>query len=112
MAIIVAVHGVGNQFEGEHSLKSEWLPALKDGLARVDRALNRDEDLTCAFYGDLFRPTGKSAFLPPLDAIDITDPLENEILDSWWQEAARIDPQVSGGMRPPSSGCRRRCSVH
>lgn len=96
IARIVAVHGVGKQFEGEHSLKSEWLPALNDGLARVGRLPSRDEDLTCAFYGDLFRPTGKSAFLPPFDATDISDALENEVLSSWWHEAARIDPQVHG----------------
>ena len=96
MAKIVAVHGIGMTFEGENTLKKSWLPALKDGLVRAGRALNRDKDLTCAFYGDLFRPKGKSAFLPPLDATDITDPLEREMLDAWWREAARIESQVPG----------------
>jgi len=77
-------------------LKSEWLPALNDGLARAGAEPALQQDFTCAFYGDLFRPTGKSALLPPFDATDISDALEQEVLDSWWHEAARIEPQVRG----------------
>ncbi len=96
MARIVAVHGVGQQFEGENSLKATWLPVIRDGLARASRTLDCDDDLSCAFYGDLFRSAGKSVFLPPLDETDIVDPLERELLALWWQEAARVDAQVLG----------------
>jgi hypothetical protein len=60
MARVVGVHGVGNQFHGENTLRAEWLPALKDGLARADRRLASDEDFACAFYGNLFRSRGKT----------------------------------------------------
>jgi hypothetical protein len=45
MAKVVGVHGVGQQFKGEETLRMEWLPALKDGLAQADRQLQSDDDL-------------------------------------------------------------------
>ena len=44
MAKIVGVHGVGHQFMGENTLRAEWLPALKDGLARSGLQLASDMD--------------------------------------------------------------------
>lgn len=96
MARVVGVHGVGHQFDGENSLCAEWLPAHKDGLARVDRRLASDDDFACAFYGNLFRPAGKAAVEPPLDASDVDDDWERELLEQWWREAARVDGAVSG----------------
>lgn len=96
MAKIVGVHGVGHQFQGENTLCSEWLPSLKDGLARAGQKLASDSDFTCAFYGDLFRPLGKAAFDPPYEANDISDPWEQELLELWWREAARVDGKVRG----------------
>jgi hypothetical protein len=97
MPKIVAVHGIGQQYEGEAELKKEWLPALSDGLTRAGRTLGSNDELACAFYGDLFRPKGKSASAPPLDASDVTDPWEEAMLAAWWREAARTD---SGIARP------------
>ena len=93
MAKVIAVHGVSNQFLGEHQIRELWLPALKDGLTRSSHALASDDDLFCAFYGDLFRPRGKSleGFL---DASDIEDDWEVKMLSLWWEEAARVDPRV------------------
>jgi hypothetical protein len=65
MKKIIGVHGVGHQFAGENTLCSEWLPALKDGLLRANRELASDEDFACAYYGNLFLPGGKAAFIPP-----------------------------------------------
>jgi hypothetical protein len=97
MARVVGVHGVGHQFAGENTLRAEWLPALKDGLARSDRRLASDDDFACAFYGNLFRPAGKMAALdPPFDASDVEDDWERELLELWWRDAARVDPAVSG----------------
>jgi len=96
MARVVGVHGVGHQFHGESTLRAEWLPALKDGLARVDRSLASDDDFACAFYGNLFRPEGKAAVDPPLDALDIDENWERDLLELCWREAARIDPAVNG----------------
>jgi hypothetical protein len=90
------VHGVGHQFGGENTLCTEWLPALKDGLARVSRRLASDDDFACAFYGNLFRPAGKAAVDPPLDASDVDEDWERELLELWWREATRIDPAVRG----------------
>jgi hypothetical protein len=36
MAKIVGVHGVAQQLFGEETLRSQWLPALRDGLNRVN----------------------------------------------------------------------------
>jgi len=94
MSKVVAVHGIGQQYRGEAELKSEWLPALKDGLARVGKSLNSDDDLHCVFYGDLFRPKGKSVLMPPLKASDVNEEWEEQMLFSWWREAARKDSMV------------------
>jgi hypothetical protein len=96
MAKIVGVHGVGHQFKGENTLCDEWLPALKDGLLRTGHRLDSEADFVCAFYGDLFRPTGKSAISPPYDRTDINEKWEQELLEVWWREAARVDPAVRG----------------
>lgn len=94
MAKIVAIHGIGQQYLGEAELLSEWLPALKDGLTRVGKTLACDNDLHCVFYGDLFRPTGKGVLMPPFGASDITDAWEEQMLQAWWREAARVDDKV------------------
>jgi hypothetical protein len=99
MAHIVAVHGIANQYNGEHQLCQDWLPALQDGLSRAGAAGIEAADLTCAFYGDLFRPEGK-AMVPFYDASDLDDAWERELLLAWWQEAAQLDSGVVG----PDSG--------
>jgi len=96
MAKIIGVHGVGQQYKGENSLRAEWLPCLNDGLARAGHQLVSDTDFECAFYGDLFRLAGKAAMDPPYDANDVDDEWERELLDLWWREAARVDPAVGG----------------
>lgn len=94
MPKIVGVHGIGHQFRGAHLLRSDWLPALQDGLERAGRKLESADDFACAFYGDLFRPAGKSAMLPVYDARDVSDPWEQELLGELWREAAGVDPKV------------------
>lgn len=96
MARIVGVHGVGHQFAGENTLQAQWLPALKDGLARAGHQLDADSDFVCAFYGDLFRPAGKGAMDPPYDSDDVDDDFQRALLELWWTEAARVDPTVRG----------------
>jgi pimeloyl-ACP methyl ester carboxylesterase len=96
MARIVAVHGIGHQLKGEHTLHSEWLPALRDGLARAGAFLPDGAQLVCAFYGDLFRPPGgrKGLGEPPFDASDVTEEEEVALLALWWAEASRVDHRV------------------
>jgi pimeloyl-ACP methyl ester carboxylesterase len=38
-ARVVVVHGIGQQLEGEDTLLQVWLPGLRDGLRRTERAL-------------------------------------------------------------------------
>ena len=97
MPRIVAIHGIAQQFKGEHTLAAAWLPALRDGLARVGAPGIADRDLAVAFYGDLFRPEGK-AVMPAYDAQAVNDEWELELLRQWWEELARIDPAA----QPPN----------
>lgn len=54
-----------------------------------------EANLTCAFYGDLFRPCGK-ALAPFYDASDLDGEWQQELLLAWWKEADQLDPLVSG----------------
>lgn len=95
MAQIVAVHGIGQQLKGKHSLKKDWLPALRDGLSLVHTTLANDKDLECAFYGDLFRKLGTKSIGDPLyEASDITEEWEKDMLFAWWDEASKVDDAV------------------
>lgn len=93
MAKIVLVHGIGHQYGGEASLAHVCVPALQDGMTRAGAATTTD--VTCAFYGDLFR--GAERVLggePPYDASDVEPGFERDLLMAWWAEAARSDPGV------------------
>jgi hypothetical protein len=93
----VCVHGIGKQLDGEHTLLSQWLPALQDGLGRADATgLLADTEVGMAFYGDLFRPSGQPLAVgdPHYRASDVEPGLEAELLLEWWKAAAAIEPQV------------------
>ncbi|WP_202919450.1 hypothetical protein [Saccharothrix deserti] len=91
---MVLVHGIAQQYKGPESLRATCAPALCDGVRLAGGAL-APEDVSVAFYGDAFRPTGaRSASLPDYDASDIVSLFEQELLRAWWQEAAAIDPNV------------------
>jgi pimeloyl-ACP methyl ester carboxylesterase len=92
MARIVAVHGIGQDMKGEESLQKEWLPALRDGVRRAGRRLPPGADLACAFFGDVFRAGKALGFA--WEPEDVNDPWEQELLRTWWDEAARVDSAV------------------
>jgi hypothetical protein len=97
MSSIVGVHGIAQQFKGPNILRTEWLPALRDGLSLAGVEFPDDEDLICASYGDLFRRPGtKAVGLPPYDASDLADAWEKELLDAWWRGAAAVEREVPG----------------
>jgi hypothetical protein len=97
MARIVAVHGIGQQLKGPHTLKETWLPAMRDGLALAGAAVPTAEDVVCGFYGDLFRRPGtKGVGEPSYRAGDVEQGFERELLAAWWREAAATEPQVPG----------------
>ncbi|MFD9002884.1 hypothetical protein ACFV0T_18190 [Streptomyces sp. NPDC059582] len=98
MARVVCVHGIGQQYTGERELHASWYPALADGLTRAGgtaAALDAD-DVRCVFYGDLFRPPGRTLAVqdPPLDASDVMPGFETDLLLALWAEAGRTDPAV------------------
>jgi hypothetical protein len=97
MTRILAVHGIANQYSGENQIRSDWLPALQDGLSRAGKRLEDETMFSCAFYGDLFRPSGQKLHDQFQDSSDINDEWEKMLLACWWKEAARID---SGVPRP------------
>jgi hypothetical protein len=95
MAQIVAIHGIGQQFRGSHVLQHEWHPAILSGLALAGACIN-NVDLEVAFYGDLFRPPGRTMSIveAPYAANDIDNQWEVELLMAWWEETARVDSRV------------------
>jgi hypothetical protein len=91
MALIVAVHGIGQQFKGERTIHGEWLPSLQDGMNRAGVPPLASNDLACAFYGDLFRPRGTKSVQPTsLNAGDVSDPNERALLALWSSEAVHL----------------------
>ncbi|WP_338694875.1 hypothetical protein V2W30_08195 [Streptomyces sp. Q6] len=96
MVRAVGVHGIGQQYAGERQLHATWYPALADGLTRAGAPDLAEGDLHCAFYGDLFRAPGRTLAVqdPPLDASDVAEGLESDLLLALWAEAARTDDAV------------------
>lgn len=96
MSRIVLVHGIGQQNKGPESLLTDWLPALRDGVVLAGGTPPEAADVAMAFYGDLFRPVGRAVGEPDLDASDVTDSFDEDLLLAWWREAASTDPGVTG----------------
>lgn len=95
MAKIVGVHGIAQEFRGSNTIHAQWLPALKDGLERVGARLESDNEFRCAFYGDLFRGRSKAVTgIPNYDASDIDSDWEKELLQQWWEEAAKVEDNI------------------
>lgn len=99
MALVVGVHGIAQQFEGEETMG--WLPALRGGLRRAGwekQDLPGDDDLEVGFWGDLFRqPGSKSLGGAPLTASDVgPDGVDGQLLKEWWLAAAEVDDAVAG----------------
>jgi hypothetical protein len=104
VALVVAVHGIGQELLGVHTLLGrQWLDPLRDGLKRAHGPVLRSEDVAVAFYGDLYRPRGtKSNQIPDYDGNDVDDGFEEQLLLAWWQHAAEMDEQV--GARSNTKG--------
>lgn len=92
MAKIVAVHGINQQYRGSNTIYYEWYPALQDGLERADFVFDLEDEFKCAFYGDLFRGSGKSKGdeIPDYDADDVELGWEEEFLLQLGQEAIAL----------------------
>ena len=94
MALIVVVHGVGQQVEGELTLHDRYFSALQQGMVRAGRTIKPD-DVVFASYGELFRPPAEMLSpLPYFDAESVADGYESELLLALWQRASMVDPRV------------------
>lgn len=89
MARIVGIHGIGQQLNGAEVLSTAWRPAMVDGVKAAGGEALSPDDIACAFYGNLFRGTGKAFGEQQLLATDVSD-LERELLIGW--AAAAADP--------------------
>lgn len=99
MATVVCVHGIGQQHKGPEILRSQWEPALRDGLRLANDKLGRtaqsEPSTAYAFYGDLFREQGRALSVgdPWLTTEDLTE-FEVDLLLELWRAAAESDPAV------------------
>jgi len=97
MTRVVLVHGIAQQVKGAETLLADWYPALCDGLALASGPRPERHEVAMAFYGDLFRPAGHRGLgVPDLDASDVEEGLETDLLLDWWHAAAQQEPQVTG----------------
>jgi len=94
MAEIVCIHGIAQQLKGENTLAQDWKPALLDGLTLAGYE-GKEPSIAFASYGDLFRKPGTMAVQPlPLTSDGVMDPIEEELVLSWWRESSRTDRNV------------------
>ncbi|MEU6013325.1 hypothetical protein ABZ826_04455 [Streptomyces sp. NPDC047515] len=95
MAAVVVIHGIGKQYLGVRTLHRGIAPALLDGLARADHHTLTAEDIRVAFHGHCFRDPGSATQKggpEPTAGDESADRFEIDLLLSWWQEAARLEP--------------------
>lgn len=80
---------------GPASWLAPVIPALRDGVVLAGGPDLSPDDVTCGFYGDLFRrPGARGVTAPPYDATDVEPGAEAELLLAWWAEAAQLDRAV------------------
>lgn len=97
MTRVVLVHGIAQEAKGPATLLADWYPALSDGLALAAGPRVARDEVSMAFYGDLFRPAGHRGLgAPELDASDVQDGIERELLLQWWETAADLEARVAG----------------
>lgn len=107
MTRVVLVHGIAQQLKGPETIAEAWLPSLNDGLTLSGASTLPRDDVSAAFYGDLFRRPGHRGLgEPPIDASDVKPGLEHELLLSWWKAAADAEsrvpgPEATGRLRTP-----------
>lgn len=95
MSRVVIAHGVGQQSKTPEQLQAVWAPAAVGGVRLAGGAL-ADGDVGVAFYGDLFRPPGRTLSVgdPRYTASDVEEGYEQELLLAWWAAAAEVYPQI------------------
>lgn len=92
---VVGIHGVGQTFKGAAQLKPEWLAAINSGLEEVNGSKLGDGEFAMVGFGPVFRPDAtRGGGDSPVDLDDLYpdefDADEQEVLITWWEEAARL----------------------
>ena len=111
MAIIVGVHGIGQQVKGPRTLRQEWAPALLDGLELSGCEMDElsEEILECAFYGNLFRrPGAKSG---NAGRVTVPEAEEEAFVRALYEGAidqGLVGDPMSAGPATPSTSIMRR----
>src|ERR1043166_4379298 len=91
---VVAVHGIGNQFEAAETIRAAWLPPLNGGLQEAGFPLLDPAEFAAIFFGSIFRLPGKRG-----SAIGVSPEDEcwlNDLLFEFTREAARLSEQNRG----------------
>ncbi|MCX5002103.1 GPI inositol-deacylase [Streptomyces sp. NBC_00638] len=97
MSRVVLVHGIAQQLRGAQTLLAHWYPALRDGIDLAGGPQLSSSEVDMAFYGDVFRPTGHRGLgIPELDAGDVEEGLERELLLQWSEAVAREEGRTDG----------------
>jgi hypothetical protein len=95
MTSILGIHGIGQAFNGPHTLTTAWFDALRDGLHEVSGLVLKPEDFEVIGYGALFRADGGRG---PGDIVhaDELDSRELQLLTQWWDGAAALSRESRG----------------
>jgi hypothetical protein len=86
VALILCVHGIGQQLKGPEIVANEWRAAMRDGMRLAgakSEELPRNEDIGVTFYGDLFREEDMKGRDPPFQLVDIGEGFETDLVRSW-----------------------------
>lgn len=93
MALIVGVHGIGQQTEGAPALLKDWGPWLESGVDNAGRRVPQGA-LAIAFYGGLFRAAGTFRGTAVDDEGDAANQVfDRDLVMAVWAEAARAEPR-------------------
>jgi len=91
LALVVAVHGIGQQFKADTVIHDEWWPSLRGGLRLAGGDLSDPNKLACAFYGNLFRQKNTLPAAPGRGPATLDDD-EIALLEVLWEAAADAEP--------------------
>lgn len=89
MSKILAIHGIGQQMRGAHTLRSAWFDALRDGLHEVSDIALATDDFNVVGYGPVYRPAGARGVAGVIDADQLCD-AEIALLQAWSMAAAQL----------------------
>lgn len=98
MGTITGIHGIAQQYQSGPELTTTWFDALRGGLIaagfRQQADTLRKDDVTVAFFGDLFRAEGTMGPEPELSVSHLDTVQDRELLEIFYQAAAQQDPTI------------------